>query len=360
MLEQATLNPASNALDMPWEARLAEALLILHKADQAEGDVCTPGLALLFEDSAFAKLSATSARVKSAAAAAKRLQREHAAELAGQDVNVGSEDFEALLARLVEHNILRLQLDVERLVRVRMDVDALMPTLAERPRDQARLKKTLLKSARTIDSRAGRLKEWVIGSFVPEAFLAMEVRVLRESAPERDFDEIRRGVFPWHQDAEGSHELSESQLISRLVLYGREKRRCVEELELLALEKQSALQLYERQTSALRSGLDHIEEELQQCKQARERADAGQHAEGDSRAIGDEALLMGRRHLLENELQRIQRINGAASAAFGTSSAVHALAQAEECAPDFVSEEGLGPGTAVEDGEQFYTSDDED
>lgn len=44
---------------------------------------CTPGLALLFEDPAFAKLSATSARVKSAAAAAKRLKREHAAELAG-------------------------------------------------------------------------------------------------------------------------------------------------------------------------------------------------------------------------------------------------------------------------------------
>jgi hypothetical protein len=88
MLEQEHLNSAPNALDMPWEARLAEALLILHKADQAEGDVCTPGLALLFEDSAFAKLSATSARVKSAAAVAKRLQREHAAELAGQDLDL--------------------------------------------------------------------------------------------------------------------------------------------------------------------------------------------------------------------------------------------------------------------------------
>lgn len=196
MLEQAHFNASTNALDMPWEARLAEAMLILHKADQPEGDVCTPGLALLFEDSAFAKLSATSARVKSAAATAKRMQREHAAELAGQDVNIGSQDFEALLARLTQHNILRLQLDIERLVRVRMDVDVLMPTLAERPGDQARLKKTLVKSASTIDSRARRLKEWVTGSFVPEALLAMEVRALRESVADWNFDRIRQGVFP--------------------------------------------------------------------------------------------------------------------------------------------------------------------
>lgn len=39
MHELAHLNPSYNALDMQWEVRLAEALLILHKADQAEGDV---------------------------------------------------------------------------------------------------------------------------------------------------------------------------------------------------------------------------------------------------------------------------------------------------------------------------------
>lgn len=169
-----------------------------------------------------------------------------------------------------------------------------------------------------------------------------------------------KGFFPWHSDAEGACDLSESQLISRLVLYGREKRRCVEELDLLALEKQSALQLYERQASALRNGLDQIEQELQQCKQARERAEAGQHAEGESRATWDDALLMGRRQVLENQLQRVQRINSAARAAFGTSSALHALAHAEECAPDFVYGEGLGGVADLEDGEQFYTSDDED
>lgn len=102
-------------------------------------------------------------------------------------------------------------------MRVRVDVDALMPTLAERPKDQARLKKTLVKSASTIDSRAGRLKEWAIGSFVPEALLSVEVRALRESIPEWDFYGIQRGVFPWHPDAEDGRDLSVSQLISRLV-----------------------------------------------------------------------------------------------------------------------------------------------
>lgn len=161
MLSQAQSHTAADVPDLPWEAQLAEAILVLYKAEQAEGDSCTPGLSLLFEDAAFAKLSATSSKVKAAAATARRLKRDHSAELLGQDLLVGSEDFEALLATFVQQKVLPLQLEIERMVRVRLDADALMPALAERPADQARLKKTLLRSASAIDSKAARLKMWV-------------------------------------------------------------------------------------------------------------------------------------------------------------------------------------------------------
>lgn len=352
MLEQAQSSTSRSALEIPWEAQLAEANLIQDKAQLAEGDTCTPGLALLFEDAAFAKLSATSARVKSAAATIRRLEKEHEADLAGQDMHIGSEDFQALLARLVEHRISHIQLEIERLVRIRMDVDALMPTLAERPMDQGRLKKTLVKSASTIDMRVARLLEWVTGSFVPANLLVNDVKALRESAAEWDLDAIRRGIFPWDEDTLGVGSLTISQLISRLVLYNKEKRRSVEELKLLKQEKASSLRLYEKQEEALRRGLDKIKQEQEQSELEGESARSG----GGSCEV---AMRCGQRLLFERRLQQVMRVAGAAKGAFGNASVLQAIGQAEECAPDFLNEEGA-VSVAESDADDVFISDDED
>ncbi|KAK9916003.1 hypothetical protein WJX75_007166 [Coccomyxa subellipsoidea] len=232
----------------------------------------------------------------------------------------GGQNFEALLATFVQQKVLHLQLEIERMVRVRMDADALMPALAERPADQARLKKTLLRSASAIDSKAARLKMWVTGSFVREAMLAEEVRALRETAPAWDIGTFRHGVFPWDRDDFADSESSRAQLVSRLVLHSREKRRCKEELELLQREKQSTLQLYEKQTAALRGGLAAIERDLAALQPA---------------------------------------------AAFGSTDMSQALRQADQCALDFVEcvpecvEAEDGTVLVVADAEEGLSSDDD-
>lgn len=373
MLSQAQSHTAADVPDLPWEAQLAEAILVLYKAEQAEGDSCTPGLSLLFEDAAFAKLSATSSKVNSAAATARRLKRDHSAELLGQDLLVGSEDFEALLATFVQQKVLHLQLEIERMVRVRMDADALMPALAERPADQARLKKTLLRSASAIDSKAARLKMWVTGSFVREAMLAEEVRALRETAPAWDIGTFRHGVFPWDRDDFADSESSRAQLVSRLVLHSREKRRCKEELELLQREKQSTLQLYEKQTAALRGGLAAIERDLAALQPgssttacaAASRSEADPSSASTRSRHNAAGMLMGKRLLMEQRLQRVLRIADAAAAAFGSTDMSQALRQADQCALDFVEcvpecvEAEDGTVLVVADAEEGLSSDDD-
>ena len=175
MQEHVLAATASSRLEMPWEAQYAETKLIVHKAHQAETDENTPGLSLLFEDAAFAKLAASSPKVKAAKATVRRIERSQAAALRQLDINTGSKDFQGMVAEFVQYKIQQLQVEIERLARVRLDADALMPKLAERPADQARLMKSLQKSASAISSRAARLKAWVTGSFVPEDMLADDV-----------------------------------------------------------------------------------------------------------------------------------------------------------------------------------------
>lgn len=332
MLQHVQATTASSAVEVPWEAQLAEALLIVHKAQQAEGDRCTPGLSLLFEDSAFAKLSATSTKVKAAAATLKRLQRQHADDLRGQDIAVGSTDFEALLATFVESKVLHLQVDLERLARVRMDVDALLPSLAERPGDQARLMKVLQRSAGTISLRVERLRAWVTGEFVPADLLSADVLSLRETAHSWDAGNFQRGVFPWCEDESAVHDLTVEQLISRLVLHSRERRRCTEEIQLIKEEKELILRLYTKQACALNTG-------LQRCEQELEVAGEESSSDGAGQPIRERvAYLKGKRLLMEDRLLRVQQLSRAATRAFGCSSTVAAMGEAEVCAPDYLED----------------------
>ena len=256
------------------------------------------------------------------------------------------------------------------MVRVRMDADALMPALAERPADQARLKKTLLRSASAIDSKAARLKMWVTGSFVREAMLAEEVRALRETAPAWDIGTFRHGVFPWDRDDFADSESSRAHLVSRLVLHSREKRRCKEELVLLQREKQSTLQLYEKQTAALRGGLAAIERDLAALQPgssttacaAASRSEADPSSASTRNAAG---MLMGKWLLMEQRLQRVLGIADAAAAAFGSTDMSQALRQADQCALDFVEcvpecvEAEDGTVLVVADAEEGLSSDDD-
>ena len=61
-----------------------------------------------------------------------------------------------MLAEFVQYQ--QQQLEVERLARVRLDADALLPNLAEQPADQARLMKSLQNSGTAISSVVTRLR----------------------------------------------------------------------------------------------------------------------------------------------------------------------------------------------------------
>jgi len=325
---------ASSVLDMPWEAQYAEAKLIVHKAHQAETDENTPGLSLLFEDAAFAKLAASSSRVRAASATVRRIERSQAAALSQLDIHIGSEDFQGMLAEFVMYKILQQQVEIERLARVRLDADALLPNLAERPADQARLMKSLQKSASAISSRMARLKGWVTGSFVPEDMLADDVLALRETAAGWDVSHFCRGVFPWQSSCSlVVGELTQEQVISRLVLRNRERRRSNEELQLLQDEKELSLRLYRIQQDALQ---DALAQRLAQMNALTAGIAEVHDAEAERDPPSTLRGLRGIMHLLQKRLQRVSAIHAAAQAAFRTSAGVHAIGAAAECAPEYL------------------------
>lgn len=157
------------------------------------------------------------------------------------------------------------------------------------------------------------------------------------------------------------------------MLHSREKRRCKEELELLQREKQSTLQLYEKQTAALRGGLAAIERDLAALQPgssttacaAASRSEADPSS-GSTRSRHNAAgMLMGERLLMEQRLQRVLRIADAAAAAFGSTDMSQALRQADQCALDFVEcvpecvEAEDGTVLVVADAEEGLSSDDD-
>lgn len=339
MQEHVLAATASSASEMPWAAQYAEAKLIVHKAHQAETDENTPGLSLLFEDAAFAKLAASSSKVRAAKATVRRIERSQAAALRHLDKDIGSEDFQGMVAELVHYKIQQLQVEIERLARVRLDADALMPNLAERPADQARLMKSLQKSASAISNRAARLKAWVTGSFVPADILPADVLALRETAAEWDLSQMCRGVFPWQSSCNlAVGELTQEQLISRLVLRTRERRRSLEEMQLLQDEKELSLRLYKTQEAALQDALASTREQVASLLASNDEAHAADElpgAEEDPPSGFLVSRLQGIVHLLERRLERVAAIQAAAQRAFG-SHGVQAISAAVACAPEYL------------------------
>ena len=260
MSEHVDASCSGGSLAMPWKADLAFSMLVVQKVDLTEGDTSTPGLALLFEDAAFEKLRADSPRVKAARATVRRLRREHAQELAGMSVEVGSADFDELLAQYIEHVAQQLQLDIEKQARHRMEIDALMSLLAERTGDQARLRKSLQRSSAAIRKKAERLQTWLTSNFVEADQLSDTTQRLVTGAAAWDLDGICQGRFPWLEDDMPLEDLNVEQLISRLVMHNRQHRRAVEELRLISGEKELCMRLYDAQQAAITQGMQAMAE----------------------------------------------------------------------------------------------------
>ena len=318
MHQHAAASTSSQLPDMPWTARLAYSRLVVHKARLVEGDTSTPGLALLFEDAAFENLRPGSHRVKQAEAAVRRLLREHAEELRGQDVEIGSPAFQTMLQHFVEHTAQSLQLEIEREVRQRMDADALKPHLAERTGDQAKLRKSLQRSGAAIQKMSARLQGWLMGGFVPSAGLPPELQQLAAGAASWDLDKFCQGHLPWLEDALLG-DLSAEQLISRLVLHHRRHARAQEELELISREKELSLRLYDAQLSALQQGID-ANSMAAEAAGERMRSVPDQQADAaleERRLRRELAALTAKSALLERRAAVVAAIKEAAVRAFG-------------------------------------------
>lgn len=342
--QYAGRSSAGGRLSMPWEAKLAYSMLVVHKAEQTEGDSNTPGLALLFEDPAFEKVRLGSPQVRAAAAAIRRLTAQHEEELAGLDLEIGSEGFDTLLVDFIEHTVQELQLGIEREARQRMDTDALMPSLAERSSDQARLRKALQRSAAAILKKATRLQAWLTGGFVAVELLNPATRQLAASAAAWDLDSFCHGHFPWQEDALLLEQLSAEQLISKLLMHKRQHNRADEELQLIGAEKQLSMRLYDTQLAAIKEG---VEANTAAVEAAYERVCNPQAADEPQlwRDLHQRIHLhSARRSLLEKKAKVVEAIRAAAQRAFA-GSANAALQQGDALPRQYVAGAALGDDT---------------
>ena len=249
------VGPSSCLAAMSWEAELANCTLILHKAGLADGDTCTPALALIFEDQALAKLAPNSAQVKRARKRQQDLMSLHSAELAGKDIAVGTGDFKPFLAAFVHHKVLSLREELEAKAVQYAHLQALMPALAERSNEQAKIMKAVQRVVRVMDTKATALQSWLSGDFVETARLPASFAQLRSGCADWDLKGFHRGVFPWRTSQADMHGKSELELLTELALRINEHHRAQEELTLIEEEMASCMQLYERQASALHDAL---------------------------------------------------------------------------------------------------------
>ena len=286
----------------------------------------------------FAKLSSSSYKVQRARTRLKKLERQHAAQLVGLDLTVGSAAFEGYMADFVHYKIRQLQQDLERQARLRMDVDALMPLLAERPGDQRRLLKTLERSAQRIDVTVERLRGWLTGRFVQPQLLPDDLVALRASVDSWVSSDFYRAVFPWDEQPTSEGQ-STDQLISRMVLHSLARRRAVEELQLLAHEEELSLRLYKEQLQALGNAVAAAEADLAQAQQQLQELPADAVASGCREELAATRAIHaaeGKRMLLEQHMARVSAIEQAAAAAFGAPDAASALATAVGGIPEYV------------------------
>jgi hypothetical protein len=313
--EQLLLRASGAASSLPtmgWEAELAECVLILHKAELQEGDSCTPGLSLLFEDPAFAKLAKNSVRVKRARERLQSLQTERAAELEGKNICVGSDFFKQLLAAYLVYKVGLLKTELAQQAMHYAELQALMPALAERSKEQARILKALEKVVRCIDAKVLALQGWLTGPFVDPSLLPPIVTSLREGCSNWDPQRYHRGEFPWFAEGDAPPEMmSNAELLAALELRILEHQRAREELELIEKDKLSALKLYGVQCRALQSALHDLR--------------YGQPAEFLAECVHTSAFLnrlelrnKGMQAILEGKLKSIQEQHSHAEQVFGS------------------------------------------
>ena len=300
---------------MTWQAQLAECLLILHKAELHEGDTCTPALSLLFEDAAFSKLSHGSVKVKRAKACLQRLQMVHAAELQGKDTSIGSDFFRELLAAFVVCKVQQLKSDLCHQAMRYAELQALMPALAERAKEQQRILKALERVVRGMDAKVAALKGWLTGPFNEPALLPQSLVVLSESCHEWDLHQMHRGVFPWDANAAAPGVVSDTELFAVLELHVLEFQRAEEELVLLEKEKGLTLNLYEVQITAL-------EKALESMSQASIVDDPDRF---DAECTAAERRARGIQHVLQQKLLDVQLMRAHARSVFHHSAAVSPL-----------------------------------
>lgn len=243
---------------MSWEAELASCTLILHKAGLADGDTCTPTLALLFEDAAFAKLAPNSAQVKRARNRQRHLMSLHSTELAGLDFAVGSGDFKPYLAAFVQHKVYTLREELEAKAVQYAHLQALMPALAERSTEQAKILRAIQRVVNVMDTKAVALQGWLLGNFVDASLLPASFAQLKNECSVWDLKEFHRGVFPWRINQAGMHGRSEIELLTELALRISEHQRAQEEATLIQEEMSSSMQLYAQQASALHHALSGL------------------------------------------------------------------------------------------------------
>ena len=89
-----------------------------------------------------------------------------------------------MLLQYVAHTAQSLQLEIGRKARQRMNVDALMPHLAEQPGDQAKLRKSVQLVGAAMQKKGTRVQGWLTIGFVPPAQLQPELQQLAAGAAE--------------------------------------------------------------------------------------------------------------------------------------------------------------------------------
>ena len=318
-VQQLSSSAASSAAAMSWQAELASCILILHKVSLMDDDVSTPTLILLFEDPAFAKLAPHSAQVKRARVRLQQLRTEHSAALAGIDLAVGSEEFQVFLAAFVKHKVLSLQEELVAKAVSYAHLQALMPALAERATEQARIVRSIQRVVCVIDEKAAALQGWLLGAFVAAELLPASLAELKEGCSEWDFKQFHRGVFPWQHSQAMMDGRSEFETLTELEQRIAEHQRAKEELSLVQEEKRSTLQLYAQQQSAVSEALTIAWESAADGSSLQYESSATTFVKRcqSARAARKQAGIC---ILLEERLQRVQALKAHAERAFALSS----------------------------------------
>ena len=171
---------------------------------------------------------------------------------------LGPETSSPFLAAFLSHKVLTLKEELEAKAIINAHLRALMPALAERGIEQAKILRAVQRVVRIMDTKTVALQGWLSGNFVDAALLPISFAQVRDGCAEWDFKSFHRGVFPWRLVQIAWNGKSEIELLTELALRISEHQRAQQELSLIDEEVASSLQLYARQASALVRALASI------------------------------------------------------------------------------------------------------